>query len=330
MTSPTLPERPSTEPGQPPIQKPASGPESKLRSIGIPVLLALITLCSTTAVGMRYMHNFLAGLAPYNGDADILPYDWVLLHIDNWRSGLPFSLTLIGILLAHEFGHYFACRFYGVSATLPWMLPAPSLSGTFGAVIRLRSAIRSRAALIIIGASGPICGFLVAIATIVVGISLSTYGDHAIMHVQPTILIVALHALVHPDSQLALIIPHPILTASWIGILITALNLIPAGQLDGGHIVYSISPEAHRICTRIVIGILFVCGIFFWAGWIVWGIVLLLPAMRHPRIPGSVPLTPAKFLLLPICAAIFALSLTYQPFHGYSLLDGVKLFSHHG
>jgi len=270
---------------------------------------------------MRYMHNFLLGAAPFNGDADILPYDWVWAHRVDFASGLPFSLTLIGILLAHEFGHYAACRYYGVRSTLPWLLPAPSLSGTFGAVIRLQSSIRTRAALLMIGASGPIVGFAVAIGTILLGLSRSTYATKPILKVQPTAIIYFLQNLAQPHANLLLLVPHPILSASWIGILITALNLIPAGQLDGGHIMYAMSPRAHRMCTRMVIGLLFVFGIFFWAGWILWAAVLLLPSMRHPRIPDPAPLTRAQLLLVPACAVIFLFSFTYRPFYGFSLYD---------
>jgi membrane-associated protease RseP (regulator of RpoE activity) len=329
MTSPTLAERPIPESSTQPLPKAPLRPEPTLRRFGIPLALLLVTLCSTTAVGMRYMYNFHLHDAPYSGEADILPYSWVLANLRDWTSGLPFSLTLVGILLAHEFGHYIACRFYGVRATLPYLLPAPSLSGTFGAVIRLRTGIRSRAALIVIGAAGPIAGFLLAIVTISIGIAFSTYASEGIMQVQPTLTIFLMQSLLHPQTPLSLIVPHPILTASWIGILITALNLIPAGQLDGGHIVYAISPAAHRICSRIVVAALFVLGIFCWGGWLIWAIVLLLPAMRHPRIPDSQPLTRAQFTLLPICAVIFILCLSYQPFPGYSLFHGLsRLFNH--
>ena len=334
MTSPSLldgrPGGPKDAPADPPPgQAPAvRPPEPAWRRFGIPLLLAVVTLCSTTAVGMRYMHNFRLGAAPYSTDADILPYGWVLANLRDWTTGLPFSLTLIGILLAHEFGHYFACRYFKVRATLPWLLPAPSLSGTFGAVIRLRSAIRTRAALIVIGASGPIAGFVVAIFTVMGGISLSHYGPAPIMKVEPTALIAAIHALMHPHADLSHIIPHPVLTASWIGVLITALNLIPAGQLDGGHIVYSVSPEAHRLCSRVVVAALLILGIFFWAGWIVWAIVLLTPAMRHPRIPDPTPLTRAQLVLVPLCAILFLFCLSYAPFHGYSVIDGVTRLPH--
>jgi membrane-associated protease RseP (regulator of RpoE activity) len=319
-----------------PLSKTTRREQTALLRIGLPVLLFLITMLSTTAVGMRYMHNFRLGRAPLSTDADILPYTWVFQHRTDLLAGLPFSLTLIGILLAHEFGHYFACRFYSVRSSLPYLLPAPSLSGTFGAVIRLHSVIRSRAALIVIGASGPIAGFVVALATVALGLAWSTYASTPLTasNVQAPLLIGAVRlALQHVSPSglppLRMIVPHPILVASWIGLLITALNLIPAGQLDGGHIVYAISPALHRWSSRLVILSLFALGIFSWAGWILWGIILMTPAMRHPRVADTQPLTRPQAALIPICLVILVCCGTFQPFKGYALLEVISNYRHH-
>ncbi len=317
MTSPTLLSQSATA---------ASGRgQSSLQRIGLPILLFCITMFTTTAVGMRYMHNFRLGAPPLASDADILPFVWVVQHLQLLATGLPFSLTLIGILLTHEFGHYFACRHYQVRCTLPLMLPAPSLSGTFGAVIRLQSSIRSRAALIVIGASGPIAGFLVALITVTIGLLLSVYAPEPLVHkVQSPLSILAiqrlLHLLVGGNPDITLIVPHPVLTASWIGLLITALNLIPAGQLDGGHILYSISPTLHRWSSRLVVLTLFGLGLFYWAGWIVWGVVLMLPGMRHPKVNDPVPMSKWHLALIPVCLVILLVAGTFQPFQGYGLL----------
>lgn len=321
MTSPTLSEQ--TTPA-PTIRGPLPHPRFR-----IPLSLFFVTLLSTTAVGMRYMYNFHLGRTPLSSDADILPYGWVVHNLATLSSGLPFSLTLIAILLAHEFGHYFACRNFHVRSSLPYLLPAPSLSGTFGAVIRLKSRVRSRAALIVIGASGPIAGFLVALVTITIGLSRSNYGPTPVMQrVQAPLLISGIHALlrhftsaVPADQPLLNIVPHPILVASWIGLLITALNLIPAGQLDGGHILYAISPRAHKICSRLVTVALLLMGLFFWCGWILWGIILMLPGMRHPQVPDVREIKTWHYALIPICAAILLFSGSYEPFHGYSLIN---------
>jgi membrane-associated protease RseP (regulator of RpoE activity) len=314
MTSPSILSQP--------VPKTARRPQTNFQRYGIPALFFAVTMFSTTAVGMRYMHNFRLGAAPLGSDADILPYAWMMHHLGELRSGLPFSLTLIAILLAHEFGHFFACRSYQVRSTLPYLLPAPSLSGTFGAVIRLRSAIRSRAALMVIGASGPIAGFIVALAATALGLAWSTYaGEPLVKNVQPPLAIAFIHLLMPGRQPLALIVPHPVLIASWIGLLITALNLIPAGQLDGGHILYAISPEFHRWSSRFVIAALILMGIFDWAGWVLWGVILTIPALRHPSVPDAGDIARWHYALIPICLILLLLCGTARPFEGYSLMN---------
>jgi membrane-associated protease RseP (regulator of RpoE activity) len=274
---------------------------------------------------MRYMHNFRLGLGPIMDDRDLLPYPWVAEHLRQVALGLPFSLTLIAILLAHEFGHYFACRAFAVRSTLPYLLPAPTLSGSFGAVIRLRSRVRTRAALLVIGASGPIAGFVVLLFTTILGLTRSTYAAAPVLHgVQTPLLIVALDALLHTGQPLALIAPHPILVASWIGLLITALNLVPAGQLDGGHIVYALSPRVHAITSRLAVGAMLLLGLFFWLGWLVWAVVLLSPAMRHPRVLDPAPLLPRHCLMAGTCLVIFVAASMYAPFENYGLLEVLR------
>jgi len=115
--------------------------------------------------------------------------------------------------------------------------------------------------------------------------------------------------------------PHPILLAGWIGLFITALNLIPGGQLDGGHILYALSPRLHRVSTNLLPFVLFLAGAFYWVGWILWGIILLIPALRHPKIPLDTQLSPSRAFLGIIGVALFALTFTPTPFHDNSLLD---------
>ena len=331
MTSPTLPS-PNSSPvvaaGE--ALRPLRG-----RDVLVPAVLFVITMLSTTAVGMRYMYNFRRGMPPISADDDVLPYAWVFHHWAGFADGLPFSLTLVTILLAHEFGHYFACRLYGVRSTLPYMLPAPSLSGTFGAVIRLKSRVKSRAALIVIGAAGPIAGFVVAIFAVMLGLMCSYYrSSPTVGQIQAPLLIQGIHALlaVASPSQahpLSLLVPHPILIASWIGLLITALNLIPAGQLDGGHILYAVSPTAHHTVSRVATCALFVMAFFFWGGWLLWALLLLLPGMRHPKIASREGMVTWHFMLAPLCAVVLLLTATLQPFEGYSLLSVVQRFAAH-
>jgi len=289
--------------------------------------LFALTLLTTTCIGMRYMFDFDLGRSPLTSQTDTLPYTWAWNNLDRFATGLPFALTLIAILLAHEFGHYIACRAFGVDATLPFLFPAPTLSGTFGAVIRIRSRIQSRAALIVIGASGPIAGFLVAIATTCVGLLNSKAIDGeavpSIIRISAPPVMSLLRTLllaVNPDIPPFLqMVPHPVLVASWIGILITAFNLIPAGQLDGGHILYAISPRAHRVVHHLMIGVLLYLGTVEWLGWIFWAFLLMLPAMRHPRVLDRRPLSLALLALAPISLAIFFLTASTQPVAGMSL-----------
>lgn len=311
--------------GQPPNAKKTRS--QKPDRLWVHVVLLAITFVSTTVVGMRYMDNFIHGRLPVSSDQDIFPYVWALHHLAQFWLGLPFSFTLLGILLTHEFGHYFACRRYGVSASLPFVLPAPSLSGTIGAVIRLRSRVRSREALMVIGALGPVAGFAVALVMSCVGIALSrpvAYTPAGLIHFKaPLLLSLLRHALTHgaPLPPQDRMLWHPVYVASWIGVLITSLNLVPAGQLDGGHILYAIAPRVHRWVTWITIGVLAIMGVTLWMGWLLWVALLLLPGMRHPRVYDPTPLRKGVLALGPICLAMFLLCAVPRPLDHLSLIE---------
>lgn len=299
------------------------------KHFALQLLLLALTLLTTTFIGMRYMYDFELGQSPLSSQADIFPYSWAWDNLNRLADGLPFSLTLIAILLAHEFGHYAACRFYGVEATLPFIIPAPTLSGTFGAVIRIRSRITSRAALLAIGASGPIAGFLVAIATTCYGLIHSTpiTGDAvpSMIRIGAPGLIGVLRGILlgsHPGiPALVQMVPHPVLVASWIGLLITSINLIPAGQLDGGHIIYALSPRAHRISHHLMIGALLYLGTVEWVGWLFWAGLLILPGMKHPKVLDKSPLGAGFIVMALLSLAIFALTVSTQPSSGVSLIQ---------
>ena len=303
---------------------------SFLREYGLPVLLLAASVITTTANGARFMQNFLEGMPPVVSDSDLWPWGWLHEHPALYASGFAFSFTLLGILLVHEMGHYIACRLHRIDSTLPWVLPAPTLSGTMGAVIRIRSRIPSRNALMDVGIYGPLAGYVAAVASIAAGFLLSgssparIHGQIIRFGGQP-LTIRAIHALLlhwNPNlpnfEQLA---PHPVLIAGWIGLFITALNLIPGGQLDGGHILFAISPRLHRIVTRLLPVLLILAGLFYWAGWALWGLILLIPAMRHPRVPREMPLTRARIALGILGLALFALTFTPTPFYDNSLLQ---------
>jgi membrane-associated protease RseP (regulator of RpoE activity) len=308
-----------------------------LRSILLDYCLPVILLCASvvtmTANGARFMHNFLRGLPPVVSENDLWPWPWLARHHDLFPTGFAFSLTLLAILLVHEFGHYIACRAHRIDATLPFVIPAPTLSGTLGAVIRIRSFIPNRNALMDVGFYGPVAGYVASAIAVVTGFLLSVprranSPGSIIQFGGEPLTIRAVHALLmrsHPRlpsfEHLAL---HPILLAGWIGLFITALNLLPGGQLDGGHILYALSPRAHKIITILLPLALFAAGVFCWLGWMVWGIVLLLPVMRHPKVPQHTELSPARTALGVLGVFLFLLTFTPTPFHHNSLLDFLR------
>src|SRR5580658_622040 len=149
-------------------------PQSRWREYGLPALLFAVSAVTTTAIGARFMQNFLDGLPTVVEDSDLWPWPWLFAHPGRFLLGWPFSLALLAILLAHEFGHYFACRAHGIRCTLPWLLPAPTLSGTAGAVIQIRSRIPNRLALMDVGAYGPLAGYLASLMVVAIGFLLSS------------------------------------------------------------------------------------------------------------------------------------------------------------
>jgi Peptidase family M50 len=298
----------------------------------LPLLLLVLSMLTTAGSGARFMGNFLSGLPPLANDADFLPLVWIWRHPQAIGNGWSFSLTLLAILLAHEAGHFIWCRKHGVRASWPYVLPAPTLSGTMGAVIRIRSRIASRRALIEIGIAGPIAGFLVAVPAAIVGLLLSRpapiHGSPGLVRFEQPLTITLLHHaltfLVPTLPSVPNLLPHPILMASWMGFFITSLNLIPAGQLDGGHILYALSPQAHRAMTFVVPAVLVAMGLTLWAGWLLWGLILLLPVMRHPRVPNFPSLQENYRWLGWLALALLVLTLLPAPFAGTGLLEVLK------
>jgi membrane-associated protease RseP (regulator of RpoE activity) len=303
---------------------------SFLREYCLPVLLLAASAVTTTANGARFMQNFLEGMPPVVRDSDLWPWPWLVKHPHLFASGFAFSCTLLGILLVHELGHYFACRAHGIDSTLPWVLPAPTLSGTMGAVIRIRSRIPSRNALMDVGIYGPLAGYAASAIAVAAGFLLSgttpakvpaaivRFGGEPLTIRLVHTLLLRSNPHIPPFEQIA---PHPVLIAGWIGLFITALNLIPGGQLDGGHILYALSPRMHRIATRLLPILLILAGLRYWAGWALWGLILLIPAMRHPRVPKEMPLSRTRIALGALGLALFLLTFTPTPFYDSSLLQ---------
>jgi membrane-associated protease RseP (regulator of RpoE activity) len=290
----------------------------------LPLCLLIVSVFTTASTGALLMQNFRLGQPALVNEGDLFPLRWIWSHPTALASGWSFSLALLGILLAHEAGHFFFCRHHSIDASWPYVLPAPTLSGTAGAVIRIRSRIPSRRALIEVGIAGPIAGYLVAIPTAVLGILLSRPAGPdtppALVQFHWPLTVTLLGRLLGVPAMDKLL-PHPILIASWVGLFVTSLNLIPAGQLDGGHILYAISPRWHRRLTWVVPIVLLAMGVTLWTGWVLWGVILLLPAMRHPHVPYF-PLMPYNYRWLGLLAlAILLLTLLPAPFVGTSVID---------
>lgn len=259
------------------------------------LLLLLLTFFTTLIVGSRLEFNFIHGFPPFSTDADFFPITWALAVPRRLLMGIPFSFTLMFILLAHEMGHYVYCVRYGVVATLPFFIPAPTPIGTLGAFIRIKSPMGSRRALFDIGIAGPIAGFIVATAALAVSLTLSRPAPIAplqgfLPHDFPLVFVWMNRFLRHEAGgfvPLQGMLLHPIAIAAWVGMFATALNLLPGGQLDGGHILYSISPALHRWVSRLTVLALIPLGLFMWTGWLLWAALLALSGMRHPQIgPG--------------------------------------------
>ncbi len=206
----------------------------------------------------------------------------------NFLSGLPFSLSLLTILLFHEFGHYLMSKRHNVPASLPYFIPAPSFIGTFGAIIKMRSTITNKNSLIAIGATGPIAGFIVSIPILIYGIYNSTLielTDSTGIILGDSLLLKFLTYLIWGElPQKFDLVLHPVAFAGWIGTFVTAMNLIPVGQLDGGHILYALSPRLFKKLSLPLIIALFLIGLLGWEGWIFWGFILLLLGRYHPPV----------------------------------------------
>ena len=250
------------------------------------ILLFLLTLFSTTMFGVALQADFERSL-PFDPLHLFDGYETVWRHPSQFVSGLPFSLTLFAILLAHEFGHYLACLYYRVDASLPYFLPAPTLIGTFGAFIRIRSAVYSKRALFDIGVAGPLAGFIFLLPALGVGLALSKaipgFEAQGSFHFGISQLEWLLDHLIFPGVSPGDIYLHPVARAAWVGIAATGLNLLPIGQLDGGHILYVMAGENHRRISLIAIAALVPLA-FFWPWWLGFAVLLFWLGRRHPSI----------------------------------------------
>lgn len=282
------------------------------------VLLFLLTLLTTTVVGSGMAHSF-AEARPFDFDGDLLGYSRIWSAPASLVDGLPFSLTLLAILLAHEMGHYLTARYYRVDVSLPFFLPAPTLIGTLGAFIRIRSAIFSKRILFDIGIAGPLAGFALLVWPLAAGISLSKVvpgiAARGELVFGTPLLVKLFESAIFPGVATGDIYLHPVARAAWVGLLATALNLLPIGQLDGGHILYAFLGERTRFLSRVFIFVLVLMGLFFAYTWLVWAAILFFFGMRHPSIFDPNPIGRVRSWLGFAALIIFLLSFTVAPIH---------------
>jgi len=308
-------------------------PEPKKDNISTNIILFVLTVLSVMLAGAQPegpMPNDLAGQ--------------LLLFVKSIFTGWPFALSLLGILLTHELGHYFMSRYHKTPATLPYFIPLPfSLLGTMGAAIIMRATPKNKRVLFDIGVAGPIAGLVVAIPVLFLGLSLSTLGTidpspNGFLEGNSLIYLFAkfvtfgrlLPSPVEPQGILYWLryfftghpVPfggldvfiHPVAFAGWAGILVTALNLIPAGTLDGGHVIYGLFGDKARKGFPYIIGLLAILGIF-WSGWWLWAVILFwLGRVNAQPLDQITTLDPNRRLLAFAMIIIFVLVFMPVPF----------------
>jgi membrane-associated protease RseP (regulator of RpoE activity) len=266
------------------------------------LVLFLLTLLTTLGVGALH-----AG-------ADII------IEPSKIYKGIPFAFSLMIILLSHELSHYFASKSHGVKATLPYFIPAPTIIGTFGAFIKMKSPIITRKALIDIGASGPIAGFIFSLIATVIGLNMSRIvsvtKSAGGLNLGDSLLFSFLSRSVLGNVPAGYdVLLHPVAFAGWIGLFVTSMNLIPVGQLDGGHIAYALLGEKQTRLSFSLVLLMTILGFFLWEGWFVWAVLLLVLGLRHPPvIYWEVPLDRRRKVIGWISLLIFILTFIPVPF----------------
>ena len=266
------------------------------------IILFLITVATTLLAGMYWAEI----KAP-------------LQHLELLYRGIPFAGTLLAILFCHEMGHYVTARYYGMDVTLPYFLPSPPaimgmpFLGTFGAVIRMKSPPQHRCALLHVGAAGPIAGFCVALPAMIYAFATATQVPmdatrDGLYFASPLLLHIIGYIVIGPIPAGMTLTINSVGVAAWFGLLVTVFNLLPIGQLDGGHIVYALLGRQARYVSWAVIGALLVLGLLAWPGWILWAFLGWLSGRRQPVVLDQhAPLSCYSQVIAGIAFTIFVL-----------------------
>lgn len=267
----------------------------------INVFLFLLTLLTTLVAG-----TFQQGMNPLEDPGSL------------WQ-GIPFSFTLLMILAAHEFGHYIMAKKHRIDVTLPYFIPAPSFIGTFGAFIKMKSPMLDRRMLLDVGAAGPLTGMIVAVPVLAVGLMLSEIRPGVAetgLSLGSSLLFSLMSWIIHgylPDE--VNLILHPIAFSGWIGLLVTCLNLLPVGQLDGGHVAYAILGPRQGMVARVVVAVLVVLGLTGWSGWLIWAAILMFMGISHPPVVYEwIPLDNTRKVIGWVALTLFVVTFTPVPF----------------
>jgi membrane-associated protease RseP (regulator of RpoE activity) len=310
-------------------------PQAAGSRLWLNALLFALTILATLFVGAQWSDQVPA-------DADLI---WLLTHL--WI-GWPFALSLMTILTGHELGHYFAARYYKVPVSLPYFIPMPVPPlGTMGAFIVMKGRTINRRQMLTVGAAGPLVGFVLAVPILILGLSLSTvepmsapapgmviilegnsllylflklgvFGQILPGSGAPPTLLAALGEMgaallgTFPVDQGYDVFIHPVALAGWAGLLVTAFNLLPVGQLDGGHVLYSLVGQRAQKLTWPVIGLLVLLGILFWQGWLLWAGLIFFFGRSHPDPLDDVTRLDARRKVIALAVLLIFL-LTFTP-----------------
>jgi membrane-associated protease RseP (regulator of RpoE activity) len=301
----------------------------RTRGVWLNILLFVVTCLSAFFVGLTWSVSYKYS-EQLTGDTQFVLSSEAFTDPAVIGLSLVYMAVLIGILLGHEMGHYLTCRHYRIEATLPFFIPAPTLVGTLGAFIKIKSRITRKKQLFDIGIAGPLTGFILSLPALVYGLSLSKIvpavpREEAFVFGEPLLLKLVGSLMFRGVAANSDLFLHPIGFAGWVGILVTAFNLFPIGQLDGGHVSYALIGQRSKPLAKGLLVVFMVMGVFFWVGWIVWALLIQLLGMKHPSVDDEKErLSTTRLVLGIVVIIIFILSFIPAPIKGYSLLDLVK------
>jgi len=291
-----------------------AGPGARER-YGRALLFFVLTFLSTTTLApIMYVSSRTDLTTPFGPflTPGVIASVWT--HPAMLWIGLAFSIPALLILLAHEMGHYVACRLYGIPCTPPYFLPVPFNFGTFGAFIRIKAPIYSKRQLFDVGIAGPIAGFVALVPFLLYGIAksqpapLTGASGTGLLYLGHCLAIELATWLFHGRLAKGMVLNlHPTAIAAWLGLFATSLNLIPLGQLDGGHILYAVTGRLQR---RLALPLWLALGLlgFYWPGWLLWCVVVLVIGLFHPPVADeSIPLDPKRRALALLALLLFVL-----------------------